>query len=139
MIADDIRLRARTRPLVRGRVEDAWARCAAVWREGGLVCQWAAHDGAAFGHELAVVLARQPRSKRAFFLGEGADPAPLVAAWAFECLIRAGRVRREELPAGALRRTDTIRVLWADLVSEQPLGEYLEGWFREQEWFGQRD
>lgn len=133
MILDDIRLRARTRPLVRGRVEDAWERCAAIWREGGFVCQWTAHHEAAFGHELAVALARQHPSQQAFFLGQVAHPDPLLAAYAFKCLIRAGKPRREELPAGALQRLDPIRVLWADLVNEQPLGEYLEGWFREQE------
>jgi hypothetical protein len=137
MILDDIQLRARTRPLIRGRVEDAWERCVAVWREGGLVCQWAAHDEPAFGHQLAVALARQHRRKRAFFLGKVADPDPLLAAYAFKSLIRAGKPRREELPAGALQRPDPIRILWADLVIEQPLGEYLEAWFREQEWLGQ--
>lgn len=138
LILYHVRVLAKTRPLVRGRVQDAWERCSAVWREQGLVCQWAAHDGAGFGHELAVALARYHRTERAYFLGKIADPDPLMAAYAFKCLIRTGRLRREELPVGALQRSEPVKVLWADLVDEVPLGDYLEGWFREQEWLGQQ-
>lgn len=135
-VLDDIRLRAQTAPLVRGRVEEAWQRCRDVWREWGQVCQFTAHDGAAFGHELAVALARKHRGQRAFFLARVADPDPLLVAYAFKCLIRTGPLRREDLPAGALERVEPIPVLWADMVDDEPLGVYLEGWFREQEVFG---
>jgi hypothetical protein len=138
LVIDDIRLRFKTRPLVRGRVEDAWKRCSVVWREGGLVCQRAAHHRAAFGHELAVALARQHRSQQAFFLSKLSDPDPLLAAYAFKCLIRVGKPRREELPRGVLDRAEPIKVLWADLVDQQSLGSYFEGWFREQEWLRQQ-
>jgi hypothetical protein len=135
MFVEDIALRARTAPLVRGRVEDAWGRCSAVWREVGLVCQDAAHHGADFCHELAVALGSRHRNQKAFFLEQLKGTCPLLAAYAFKCLVRTCQPRREEMPPGALQRTEPIRVLWADLVHVQTLGAYLEGWFVKQEWF----
>lgn len=133
MVYDEIQFRKRVRPLVEGNVEDAWKRCCEVWKRIGLVCQWSDHDGAGFGHLLAVALAERQREQQTFFLSKVADPDPLLAAYAFKCLIRTIKPERKQLPAGSLQRTEVIPVLWADLVDEKPLGEYLEGWFREQE------
>src|SRR4051794_39473041 len=102
MILEDIERRAGTEPLVRGRVEDAWERCGAAWRECGRVCQFTSYDGSAFQHDLAVAMAPKHRRHRGFFLGKVADPDPLLAAYAFKCLIRVGSLRREDLPAEAL-------------------------------------
>jgi hypothetical protein len=132
-LIDNLRLRARTRPLVSGRVEEAWTRCAVVWQKEGLLCQCAPHVRASFGHELAVALARQHSKEAAFFLRKVADPDPLLAAYAFKCLIRVVKPCREDLPAGALQRSETIQVQWADHVWEETISAYLEGWFREQD------
>lgn len=133
-----LELNSKTRPLVRGRIEDAWERCAAVWRECGLVCQWTAHDGAAFGHELATALAHRHRGQKGFFLARLRDPDPLLAAYAFKCLIRVYTPTRADLPAGTLERSELVRVLWADLVDEEALGSYFEGWFQEREALAQQ-
>src|SRR5436305_2035489 len=84
------------RPFVKGPVELAWQRCSEVWKEVGLVCQYAPyHHRVPFAHRLSAALARHHRGHRAFFVGKLLDPDPLLAAYAFKCLIRVCPLRQE--------------------------------------------
>jgi hypothetical protein len=138
MVFEHYQLWAKTRPLVQCPVEEAWERCSTVWKKRGLVCQYAAHDGAAFEHELAAILARKHPGQGRFFLEKLSDQDPLLAAYAFKFLIRVCKPLRDDLPQGVLQRSEFINVLWADLVDQKPLGTYFEGWFQEQEWLKQQ-
>jgi hypothetical protein len=124
-------LRLRIRPLVRGSVEEAWDRCAAVWREAGVVGN-GADDHWVFDHELAAALGRRHRRRRPFFLERIADADPLLAAYAFKCLLRTGEVRGDDLPVGSLQRTEPVDVQWADMILPEPLGEYFAGGLAEK-------
>jgi hypothetical protein len=121
-----VMLRLRIRPLVRGSVEQAWDRCAAVWREAGVVGN-GADDHWVFDHELAVALGRRHRRRRPFFLEKIGDVDPLLAAYAFKCLLRTGTVCRDDLPVGSLQRTEPVDVQWADMIAPEPLGQYFAG------------
>ncbi len=132
MLVDRLRLRCKTGPLVCGRIDEAWDRCATIWRQRGFVCQWTAHAGASFEHDLAAALALRHPGEAAFFANKLTDPDPLLAAYAFKCLIRLAKPRREDLPVGLLQRSEKIQVQRADLIAAEPLGSYLDAWFREQ-------
>jgi hypothetical protein len=133
MMIGDVLLRAKARPLASGRIGRAWERCAAVWKECGLVCQAVGYAGPAFPHDLAVALARQHRQKE-LFLSKLSDPDPLLAAYALKCLIRACELRCEDLPPELFQRPEPIQVLHADMADQERLGAFFEGYFKEQEW-----
>src|SRR5262249_46620482 len=133
-VFDDARFRAETRPLVTGKIEEAWERCSKVWTEVGLVCQEAPyHRSVPFAHLLAVALARQHRTQKSFFFRKLLDPDPLLAAYAFKCLIRVCKLRRETFPEEALSRSEPIKVLGGRFVNTELLGDFFKVYFLQQE------
>lgn len=131
---NSFQLRVKTCPLVRGQVDVAWERCSTVWRDVGLVCQdTPSHYSVPFAHLLAVALAQQHRSQREFFLGKLLDPDPLLAAYAFKCLVRVCDLGPQDVPAEALSRSDLIRVLDGQYVDEQRLGDFFKVYFVQKE------
>jgi hypothetical protein len=133
-IWEDSRSRAETRPFVRGRVEQAWERCAEYWKECGIVLG-PRERGVPFPHELAVALARQFPGRRQFFLAKLADHDPLLAAYAFKCLIRMGDLRRHHPPESVQGRCERVKVLsgLSCCIDEEPLGLFFEGYFLQRE------
>lgn len=130
-IQENREFRRRVHPLIDGTIEDAWKQCSHVWIGIGRVHQPSVHDDAGFGHDLAVALVERHKTQRSFFLRAVADDNPLLAAYAFKCLIRTGKLNRDEMPAGAMTREELVTVCWADLGEDYTLGRFFDEWFRE--------
>jgi hypothetical protein len=118
----------RIRGYVKGDIARAWQRCSVVWQKAGVVSQeW--HEWIPFPHRLAASLAQRHRSSPLFFRGKLLDPDPLLAAYAFKCLIRTCELRREEMPPGTLARAENVKVQHGRRMYEEPLGVFFEGYF----------
>jgi hypothetical protein len=118
-----------TRRFTKGTIEQAWERCAAEWSDTGQVCMASAYAGAAFAHELAVALARRHRRQKEFFRAKLYDPDPLLAAYAFKCLVRVCDLQRCDLTPELFGRRERITTLCANFAVEAVLGEFFDVYF----------
>jgi hypothetical protein len=124
-----VREKLRERWYVRGSVEEAWNRCGEYWALFPRVEQCAPHTGAGLCHWLTVAFGRRFRTEKAFLIGKLGDPDPLLAAYAFKCLVHTGQLQREDLPLSAWARTEEINIGWANRIWRQTLASYFEGYF----------
>ena len=112
-------------------IHAAWARCAAHWKSVGRVMLSAPHVPGSFAHTLAIALGTGHRRNAGFFLEQLHNPDPLLAGYAFKCLIRANPdLTIDDIPSDVLERTDEIPTLWADLGAGVSVGHFVKGYFR---------
>lgn len=79
-------------------------------------------------------MGRSHSKKWGFFLEKLRDPDPVLVGYAFKCLIRANpKIQIHDIPAEVLKRSDKIPILWADLGDHLTVGDFVRGYFAEQE------
>jgi hypothetical protein len=92
------------------------------------------HVETSFHHALAVAMGRSHSRRWKFFLEKLSDPDPILVGYAFKCLIRANpKLQIEDIPAEVLERSDKVPILWADLGDRLTVGDFVRGYFAEQE------
>jgi hypothetical protein len=121
------------RVYTRGSVEAAWERCSRIFREERYVVLQAGHVETAFPHALARALGSRHRAQSKFFRKKLNDRDPLLAAYAFKCLVHACDLHRKDIPRKAMERQDRVTILWADLGEEMTLSRFFENYFRDKE------
>ncbi len=124
----------RIRTYVWRPIDAAWRKCSSRWESDMFVSMQAPHVERTFDHRLAVDMGKAHSKKRAFFLKRLMDPNPILVGYAFKCLIRVHpKLQIHEIPAEVLERSDVIPILWADLVDRLTVGDFVRGYFAEQE------
>jgi hypothetical protein len=120
-------------PPFTGDLNDDWKNLSAFWRQSERVL------GSEVGpkwempkEHLACVLFAQayPDSKK-FLLERLFDPHPIVAAYAFKCLMRVTDLRPSDIPLSVRSRSDRIENVFHSHIQRMTLGEFISGYFEE--------
>lgn len=113
--------------------QSAWNRCSQVWIAAGCVYGSAVGPDLSepFSHSLAAWFPWYHWGAREFLLCRLRDSNPLLAAYAFKCLLRAGPLTQDDIPQDVLERTDEITALRFGCCSETlSLGDYIRQYFK---------
>jgi hypothetical protein len=117
-----------------GSPQNAWNRCARLWAAsniayGGMVGPELVTP---FEHSLAENFVGYHRHSRDFLIEQLHDPNPILAAFAFKCLIRCGPLRPDDIPAAVLARNDQINAQRIGCcVVSMTLAKYISDYFGE--------
>src|SRR3954468_10672711 len=84
-------------------------------------------------HRACIDFARRYPEAKEFLLGKLSDPLPLIAAYAFKCLVRITDLKSSDLPETVRTRKESITVRWHSHQHPQALAEYFSGYFESYE------
>ena len=81
-------------------------------------------------HKLCERFARRHPDATDFLIGKLSDPNPILAAYAFKCLIRITDLGYNELPTDAANRTETVDVQQAGCIREtKTLRQFIRNYY----------
>jgi hypothetical protein len=116
--------------LLTGTLEKDWERVAALWRAADVVYQ--AITGPLMKthpeHEACILFAKYHPGSRDFLVRQVETAEPMVAAYAFKCLVRVADITAGDLTK-ALKRTEVIRVTELCASEDLALGEFVKRFF----------
>lgn len=109
-----------------------WNKCAAAWGEldcitGGMTGPMLAPTAA---HLSCEDFAKKHPDSFEFLLQKLYEPNPILAGYAFKCLIRVSHISLKDLPAEVLSRSERVNVQQGGcVVQEMTLGQYFRGYW----------
>jgi len=114
-----------------GDLEKDWACLSALWSrtpplmmaEVGPTWETPAE------HRMCLDFVGHYPNSRDFLIGKLSDPSPLIAAYAFKCLIRTADVQSRDIPKAVLLRGETIEIAHHSTVQTQTLAEFFGEYF----------
>ena len=81
-------------------------------------------------HKLCERFARKHSSATEFLIGKLSAPNPILAAYAFKCLIRLADLEYNDLPTDAANRTETIEVFQTGCIGEtKTLRQFIRNYY----------
>lgn len=114
--------------------EDAWTNYEPQWLSSGWVLGGAVGPYFAVSkeHKLCERFAKSHPDSAEFLLKKLRDPNPILAAYAFKCLIRVIDVTASDIPADVADRADEITVQQTGCIAEtKQLGQFISEYFEE--------
>jgi hypothetical protein len=118
---------------LRGSTVEAWDRYVPLWSQARCACggQIGPSLTTPLVHSLAEHFARYHPDARPFLTAQLSNTDPILAAYAFKCLIRFDPIFMDDLPAEVLARSEAIEALRFGCVMEMlPLGQYMREYFQ---------
>ncbi len=112
--------------------EETWDHNVPLWLAsgcvlGGAICP---NFGVSKEHKLCERFANKHPDATNFLLGKLSDPNPILAAYAFKCLIRVADLDYANLPTDVANRTETIDVQQAGCIREtKTLRQFLRNYY----------
>ena len=120
-----------TPPPFTGDLPEDWKNLSAYWLQPGQVLgaeigpTWKMPDQ----HRACLHFAETYPDSKQFLLDRLSDSHPIVAAYAFKCLIRIADLRRSDVPQSVLSRTEAIETVFHSFVESKTLGQFMEDYF----------
>ena len=116
----------------RSTPDETWDNNVPQWLASG--CVLGGMVGPNFGvskeHKLCERFARQHPGAAEFLIGKLSDPNPILAAYAFKCLIRVADLDYSDLPTDAANRTETVDVQQSGCIREtKTLRQFIRNFF----------
>lgn len=114
-----------------GDIEKDWAALRTLWSRNPRVMM--AEVGPKWEmppeHRMCLDFAAHYPDSKPFLIGRLADPSPVIAAYAFKCLIRVADVHPDEVPKEVLSREEKIDILVHSRTETQTLAEFFREYF----------
>ena len=114
-----------------GTRKSAWRRCVRKWDGAKRVFAGMVgpHLALPFEHTLAAWFRTFHRNSKSFLTVKLQDPNPVLAAYAFKCLVRFPDLTIDDIPPNVLSRQEEIETQFACIVSTISLGRYIFEYF----------
>ncbi|MCE9545943.1 MAG: hypothetical protein K8T25_10550 [Planctomycetia bacterium] len=121
-----------TTPLFTGEMTEDWKNFSNYWAQSNQVLgaevgpTWKMPDE----HLACIRFAETYPDSKQFLLDRLSDSHPVVAAYAFKCLIRITDLKRCDVPQSALSRMERVETVFHSSVERKTLGDFMEEYFQ---------
>src|SRR5688572_5698481 len=116
----------RTAPVLTGNLPEDWKNLSKLWTGSSRVLMaevgplWQMHPE----HYACILFAEKYPDSKQFLIEKLSDPSPVLAAYAFKCLIRIVDLKPGDIPANVLRREDAIETHFHSFIEQTTVGQF---------------